>query len=59
MFSLNSAAKVDSYYILKRLFEPATTCVRDQNATLGWQEQVADGIFKLSPIHASEIYQIP
>ena len=40
------------YCILKRLFEPATSCVRDQEAS-------TERIFKLSPIHASVIYPIP
>ena len=36
------------YYILKRLFEPATN-----------KTQVEEGILKLSPIHALVIFQIP
>ena len=51
--------KIDIYCILKRLFEPATSCVRDQDATAASARQVAEGIFKLSPIPASVIYQIP
>ena len=51
--------KIDIYCILKRLFEPATSCVRDQDATAAPARQVAEGIFKLSPIPASVIYQIP
>ena len=51
--------KIDIYCILKRLFEPASSCVRDQDATAAPARQVAEGIFKLSPIPASVIYQIP
>ena len=53
----NSANSVTKHFIiLKRLVETATSCVRDQDAS---KTQVAEKIFKLSPVHASVIYQIP
>ena len=38
-----------------RTWHPATSCVRDHNAS---KTHVRHSIFKLSPIHASVIYQI-
>ena len=49
-FTQFSEFSYTKYYILKRLFEPATRHNK---------RQVAERIFKLSPIHASVIYQIP
>ena len=49
----NSANSVTKHFIiLKRLVETATSCVRDQDAS---KTQVAEKIFKLSPVHASVI----
>ena len=61
MFSLNSLNLVRKIFVItvKRL-KATTCCVRDQasyhNAS---KTHVRDRIFKLSPIHASVIYQIP
>ena len=47
-------------YILKRLFELATSSERDQDATTTpTRQQMAERIFKLSTIYVSVICQIP
>ena len=56
MFSMNSVTKI--FLSLKGL-EFATSCVRDQDATIVPARHVRDRNFKLNPIHASLIYQIP
>ena len=40
-------------------FEPAISCVRDQDAATAPARHVRDRVFKLTLIHASVIYQIP
>ena len=45
-------------YNKKRLFEPATFCVRDQDPTEEQARQVIERIFKLAPIDAKVFYQI-
>ena len=48
------------FVITVKWLEPATFCVRDQGANHSASKtHVWDRIFKLSPIHASMIYQIP
>ena len=63
MFSLNltnSVTKYLSYSKIAQTSQPLTSCVRDQDAiTVLACTHVRDSIFKLSPIHASVIYQIP
>ena len=49
---------VTKIFALKGL-KPATSCVRDQNATTGPARHVRDRIFKLIPIHASVIIRSP
>ena len=44
-------------FVIKR-FEPTTSCVRDQDDTTTPPRQVGDRSFKLTPIHASVIYEI-
>ena len=46
------------FVITVKGLEPATSCVRDQDATTA-QAHVRDRFLKLSPIHTSVIYQIP
>ena len=55
--SLNSVTKV--FVITVKGFEPAISCVRDQDAATTPARHVRDRIFKLTLIHASVIYQIP
>ena len=48
------------FVITVKGLEPATSCIRDQDATTAPATHVCgDRIFKLTPIHASAIYQIP
>ena len=55
MFSLNSVTKI-LVITVKRL-EPATSCVRDQDATTApAKTHERDKIFKFTPIHASVIH---
>ena len=48
-------------YLLLKGLKPATSCVRDQDANAAPARYIymGDMIFKLNPIHASVIYQIP
>ena len=60
--SLNSANSVTKIFVITvKGIEPATSCVRDQDATTAPASKmpVKDRIFKLNPIHSSVIYQIP
>ena len=58
MFSLNSVTKIFATTV--KGLEPATSCVRNQDTTTAPDTtHVRDRVFKLSPIHASVIYQIP
>ena len=60
MFSLNSLYSVTKIFVITvKRFEPATSCVRDQDATIEPARPVRDRIFKLTLIHASVMYQIP
>ena len=61
-FSLNSANSVTKKIMTLKGLEPlprdqATSCIRDQHGTTAPVRHVRDWIFKLSPIHASVIYQ--
>ena len=61
-FSLNVFTEFsDKMFCKKMLFEPATSCVRDKDdrSHISSKIQVKERIFKLIPIHASLIYQIP
>ena len=53
-------SKFNDKIVVKRLFKPATACVRDPRC-YHWatKTQVRDRIFTLILIHASVIYQIP
>ena len=58
--SLNSANSVTKVFVITvKGLEPATSCVRDQDATTVQARHVRGRIFKLTPIHTSVIYQIP
>ena len=53
--SLNSANSETKIFVVpEKGLEPATSCVRHQDAT-----HVRDGNFKKNPTQASMIYQIP
>ena len=58
MFSLNWLYSVAKIFVRAvKGFKHATSCVRDHDATTVWARHVRDRIFKLTPIHASVIYQ--
>ena len=62
MFSLNSANLVTKIFVITvKGLKPATLCKRPgcSASASASKTHVRDGIFKLSPIHASVIYQIP
>ena len=54
--SLNSVTK--TFVITVKGLKPATSCVKDQDATTVPARHVRDRIFKLSPIHASVFHQV-
>ena len=57
MFSLNSANSVTKLFVITvKGLEPATSCVRDQDAS---KTRVGDRIFKLNLIYASVIIWFP
>ena len=60
MFSVNSLNFVTKIFVItvKRL-EPTASCGRDQDVTTSPARHMRDRIFKLRPIHASVIHQIP
>ena len=41
------------------IIQHAASCTRYQDATTAWERHLLDKNFKLNPIHALEIYQIP
>ena len=47
------------FAIMVNIFDTATSCDRDQDATTAPARHVRDKSFKLIPVHASVIYQIP
>ena len=51
MFSLNSETRIVA--IAEQGLEPATSCVRDQDANTVSARHVRHKIFKLSPVHGS------
>ena len=57
MNSLNPVTKI--FVITVKGLEPATSCVREQDATTVLARHICERIFKLNPIRASVIYQIP
>ena len=58
MFSLSSVTKIFATTV--KGLETTTSCVRNQDATTAPDKtHVRDRVFKLSPIHASLIYQNP
>ena len=54
MESIESTELV-KYFRNKRVFEPATSCVINQDAT---KAPVTEVILKLTPIHTSAVFQI-
>ena len=60
MFFTLFAKFSDKNYLSLKGFEPVVFSVRDQDATtVSIRHKVIDRLFKLTPIHASVIYQIP
>ena len=60
MFSLDLLSWVTKICVITvKGLEPATSCVRPGCCHSASKTHVRDRIFKLSPIHASVIYQIP
>ena len=58
--SLNSVTKIlVTVKLLKSANQPPPPHARDQNATTVPARHARDRIFKLNPIHALVIYQIP
>ena len=52
--------KIICHYSEKKEFKPPNSCVRDLGCYRSTSKtQVRDRMFKLTPIHASVIYQIP
>ena len=61
---MNSKESTESrnHFCKKGVFEPPTSCVINQDsstAMLAMKTLVTVRIFKLSPVHASVIYQFP
>ena len=60
MFSLNSANSMTKILVITvKGFKPASSCVRNQDATTAPAKHVRDRIFILSLINFAVIYQIP
>ena len=57
MFSINSGNSIrkNIFVIAVEGFDPATFCVRDQDATTVLARHVRDRIFELTLVHASFI----
>ena len=54
MFLLNSLNSATKFFVITvKELKPATSCVRDTTTHVRYR------ILKLSPIHASVIYQVP